>query len=129
MTKAAEGKKITHLLFVCEEKDKVSLAKSSAVSNLSSFVWIQKLSSERSSGPNWSEGRNGMYSSTKDVNGDNVRRTKKVFRDLAALIQQICRCFNPCNTSRKICQGRKIIARGVGAESLRSPCYTLQSCL
>lgn len=48
--KKAAGKK--HLLFVCEEKAKVSLAKSSLFSNLSSFDWVQKLSSERSSGPN-----------------------------------------------------------------------------
>lgn len=79
MKNAVKKKKYsTHLLFVCEEKAKVSLAKSSLFSNLSSFEWVQKLSSERSSAPNWTKGKNSMDRGTKDVNGDNVK--KKVYK-------------------------------------------------
>lgn len=37
-----------HLLFVCDEKVKVSLAKSSLISNVSSLALVQKLFSKRS---------------------------------------------------------------------------------
>lgn len=104
MTKAA-GKKmhtLIHLLFVCEEKAKVSLAKSSVFSYLASFDLTQKLSSERSSGPNWVEEQTQCTVGTKDVNGNNVKK-KKCLPNwyLATLIQQIFSCIDPCNTSKK----------------------------
>lgn len=51
MIVASRKRQVTHSLFVCEEKVKVSLAKSSLFSNWSSFALTQKLFSERSSGP------------------------------------------------------------------------------
>lgn len=48
---SSKNTQVTHSLFVCEEKAKVSLAKSSLFSNCPSFALVQKLFSERSSGP------------------------------------------------------------------------------
>lgn len=57
---AAVKTQAKHLLFVCDEKVKVSLAKSSLFSNFSSLALVQKLFSERSSAPIWR--RCSMYS-------------------------------------------------------------------
>lgn len=65
-----------------------------------------------------------IHSGTKDVSGDDVKKkmSSKLLRLSSIDTTNIC-CINPCNTSTKICKGRKINARGHGVESLRSPCY------
>lgn len=51
ITASSKVTQTTRSLFVCEVKVMVSLAKSSLVSNFSSFALVQKLFWERSSGP------------------------------------------------------------------------------
>ena len=67
-----------HSLLVCEEKVRVSLAKSSFVSKRSSFTLVQKLFSDRSSGP--------IYSTERDREREGEReREREIIRILTLL--------------------------------------------